>query len=188
MVIKNKYIFKKTFVTKLCFKNILFLFLFFITLNQAESRIRHSKAVKTFQAQILSCHDGDTCRAKYKNETIKIRLAGIDAPEIKQFEGKAAKRQLEAMVAGKEVRLECNGKSYDRLTCVVWLNELEINEEMVKRGFAFDSPKYSKGKYAQAMSSAKSQKVGIWKTILISPFCTRHKNNLNCKTDLLYNQ
>ena len=162
--------------------------IFLNSTHNLEARTRHSKKIKEFEAEILSCHDGDTCRAKYKGEKIKIRFSGIDAPEIKQTEGKAAKRELEGLIVGKTVKLECDGKSYDRLTCTVRLNDVEINAEMVKRGYAFDSPKYSKGKYAEAMQSAKAQKIGIWKTIEVSPFCTRHKNNIKCKSDLLYNQ
>lgn len=154
----------------------------------AKSRTRHSQKIKSFDAEIINCHDGDTCRAKYKSEKIKIRFSGIDAPEIKQREGKLSKQYLNDTLTGKTVQLECNGKSYDRLTCLVFLNGVEINQQMVDKGFAFDSPKYSKGKYQQAMLQAQTAKLGIWKSIETSPFCTRHKNNAKCKTDSLYNQ
>lgn len=154
----------------------------------AKSKTRHSQKIKSFEAEIISCHDGDTCKAKYKNEKIKIRFSGIDAPEIKQPEGKLSKKYLNDTLMGKTVQLECDGKSYDRVTCLVYLSGVEINQQMVDKGFAFDSPKYSKGKYQQAMLQAKSAKLGIWKSIETSPFCTRHKNNAKCKTDALYNQ
>ena len=167
---------------------ILILSLLFSLQLQAKSKTRHSQKVKSFEAEIISCHDGDTCKAVYKKEKIKIRFSGIDAPEIKQREGKLSKQYLNELLAGKTVNLECNGKSYDRLTCTVFLGAVEINQQMVDKGFAFDSPKYSKGKYQQAMMQAKSAQLGIWKTIQTSPFCTRHVNNAKCKADSLYNQ
>jgi micrococcal nuclease len=154
----------------------------------AKSKTRHSQKIKSFQAQIINCNDGDTCRAQYKDQKIKIRFSGIDAPEIKQPEGKLSKKYLNDILSGQIVQLECNGKSYDRLTCLVFLNEVEINQQLVDKGFAFDSPKYSKGKYQQAMLQAQSAKLGIWKTIETSPYCTRHANNAKCKKDSLYNQ
>lgn len=154
----------------------------------AKSKTRHSQKIKKFDAEIIKCHDGDTCNAKYKNEKIKIRFSGIDAPEIKQREGKLSKQYLNDLLTGKTVQLECNGKSYDRVTCLVFLEGVEVNQQMVDKGFAFDSPKYSKGKYEQAMLQARSAKLGIWKSIDTSPFCTRHANNAKCKTDSLYNQ
>ena len=167
---------------------LLILSLLFSLQLQAKSKTRHSQKVKSFEAEVINCHDGDTCKAIYKKEKIKIRFSGIDAPEIKQPEGKLAKKYLNDILSGKTVQLECNGKSYDRLTCTVFLGGTEINQQMVDKGFAFDSPKYSKGKYQQAMLQAQNAKLGIWKTIETSPFCTRHKNNAKCKTDSLYNQ
>lgn len=169
-------------------KFLIILALFFTTQLEAKSKTRHSQKIKKFDAEIINCYDGDTCKAKYKNEKIKIRFSGIDAPEIKQREGKLAKKYLNDLLADKTVQLECDGKSYDRLTCLVFLDGAEINQQMVDKGFAFDSPKYSKGKYQQAMLQAQNAKLGIWKTIETSPFCTRHKNNAKCKTDSLYNQ
>lgn len=169
-------------------KFLIIIALFFTTQLQAKSKTRHAQKIKKFDVEIISCHDGDTCKAKYKNEKIKIRFSGIDAPEIKQSEGKLAKKYLNDLLVDKTVQLECNGKSYDRLTCLVFLNGIEINQQMVDKGFAFDSPKYSKGKYQQAMLQAQTAKLGIWKSIETSPFCTRHKNNAKCKTDSLYNQ
>ena len=154
----------------------------------AKSRTRHSQKIQSFEAEIVNCHDGDTCRARYKNEKIKVRFSGIDAPEIKQKEGKLSKKYLNDLLSGRTVQLECNGKSYDRLTCLVFLNGTEVNAQLVEKGYAFDSPKYSKGKYEARMQQARNAKLGIWKTIDTSPFCTRHKNNAKCKTDSLYNQ
>jgi endonuclease YncB( thermonuclease family) len=57
-----------------------------------------------FPAHVVSCHDGDTCRVETGQGVIKIRLAEIDAPEIDQPYGTAARDALCAMICGKRQR------------------------------------------------------------------------------------
>lgn len=170
---------------------------------QAKNNKREKQLLR-YTAIIDSCHDGDTCRAtlvqnllrkptsiqtkKIKSDgsqIIKIRFAGIDAPELKQNEGKLAKNFTESLILKKEVELECEGKSFDRTTCTVFLEKKNINEEIVRNGYAWDSPKYSMGKYQPLMLAAQKQKLGIWKTTTVSPYCFRHKNNKKCATNKL---
>lgn len=53
-----------------------------------------------FPAHVVSCHDGDTCIAETGQETVRIRLAEIDRPEIDQRYGTADRDSLYAMVCG----------------------------------------------------------------------------------------
>ena len=137
------------------------------------------------QGKVLACHDGDTCRVATKQGVVKVRFWGIDAPELRQSEGPIAKRHLESLIVGSEVRLLCSGRSYQRLTCEVFRNAENINQKMVADGMAFDSPKYSKGKFARQMKEAQSRGQGIWKTIKRSPACFRKKRSAPCKLDPL---
>ncbi|MBO9667051.1 MAG: thermonuclease family protein [Bdellovibrio sp.] len=134
-----------------------------------------------------SCHDGDTCRVLVGKKSLKIRFAGIDCPELSQKHGKEARDFTKSLVVGKEVNLVCEGSSYDRLTCTVFQNGKNINQAIVEHGWAYDSTKYSKGRYLASVNEAKSQRKGIWNDPnLISPYCYRHKTNKNCSTDLSY--
>src|SRR4051812_7767543 len=64
-------------------------------------------------AEILSCHDGDTCRAKLPGGlTLNVRFAGIDAPEVASFVhaqgqplGAEAGEFLSQLIVGKNVEL-----------------------------------------------------------------------------------
>ena len=47
--------------------------------------------------------DGDTVRGKYANELIKIRLAEIDAPELKQPFGVESKNCLKKLVSQLQI-------------------------------------------------------------------------------------
>ena len=161
---------------------------FSLNLLPAKAEVRHNQEISKFSASIISCHDGDTCNADVKGRTVKIRLAGIDAPEIEQSEGLEAKKFLESKILKKTVEFDCKGKSYDRIVCFISLDGLDINEEMVRSGFAFDYQKFSGGKYKTLMETAQRKKIGIWKTLLKSPFCTRHPNSKSCIVNALFNQ
>lgn len=157
--------------------------------NQRNSKIQTS----VIQGVVQSCHDGDTCRVLVEkvpvsqSEILKVRLSGIDAPEIKQTDGVKAKNFLELLVAKQKVRLECQGKSFDRVTCKMFVNVLNVNAEMVKNGWAWDAPKHSKGAYRNLQNAAKTAKLGLWKSKdAISPYCFRSKKNKTCKTNPNY--
>jgi micrococcal nuclease len=135
------------------------------------------------------CHDGDTCTVMADDKKIKVRFSGIDAPELKQENGKAAQRFTEGLIKGKAVKLDCEGSSYDRMTCIVFLKDQDINSAIVRNGFAYDVPKYSKGRYQNQMMMAKTEQLGFWKNReapVESPFCFRHKKDKRCLRDASY--
>lgn len=108
---------------------------------------------------VCSNYDGDTLKLC---NGVSVRLAGIDAPELRQANGKQSRDHLAKMVKGQDVRLECTGKSYQRQVCRVFKGSLDIQKEMVGWGWAFDSPKYSKGLYQGAESFARKNNRGVW--------------------------
>jgi micrococcal nuclease len=66
------------------------------------------------KATVDSCNDGDTCRIRLGDQLrLKVRLAGIDAPESGRRGGQPlgleAKQRLNSLVKGREVVL----KTYD---------------------------------------------------------------------------
>lgn len=132
------------------------------------------------------CHDGDTCTILMDQDKISVRFSGIDSPELAQEDGKLARNFTESLIKGKEVKLRCDGKSFNRVTCTVFHNEVDINAEITKAGFAFDVPKYSGGKYKDMMLMAQSQKLGIWKNNPTSPYCFRHKKHRACQANPLF--
>lgn len=170
------------------FRFAVYVFLFCHLTARGASEARHNQEIEKFSATVSSCHDGDTCKADVNGRTVKIRIAGIDAPEIEQAEGVEAKNFLESKVVKKAIQFDCKGKSYDRIICVLSLNGLDIGEEMVRSGFAFDYQKFSKGKYKSLMETARRKKIGIWKTLQKSPFCTRHPKAKTCLSDPFFNQ
>ncbi|MBY0404616.1 MAG: thermonuclease family protein, partial [Cyanobacteria bacterium] len=77
--------------------------------------------------QVLYCHDGDTCRLVGPLGEYKVRLFGVDAPEIKQAYGEAARDFLNGFIQGKDVEARCKGRSYDRQTCDLFYQGQDVS-------------------------------------------------------------
>ena len=125
--------------------------------------------------------DGDTVRGKYDNELIKIRLAEIDAPELKQAFGIESKGCLKELIKHSDGKVFFKFKEKDRYKRHVgWLysEDLDINLEMVKRGCAWVYDRYAERKVLfKHQNLAKENKLGLWKdTNAVKPSDWRRLN------------
>ncbi len=94
-----------------------------------------------------------------------------------------------SIIENKEIRLDCEGRSYGRKTCFVFVGDVDVGLEQIKAGLAWDSPKYSRGKYRLAQEQAKAAKSGIWslnQRDLVSPHCFRHKRYKQCESNPIF--
>lgn len=91
--------------------------------------------------------DGDTICI----QNTKIRLAGIDAPELDMPWGQKAKWAMVFICRGQKITAKLNGeRSFDRLVGTCYLPDgRDIGAEIVKQGLALDLPSFSNGKYRQ---------------------------------------
>ena len=94
-----------------------------------------------------TCHviDGDTIVIG----RTKIRLAGIDAPELDQPYGQKAKWAMVGLCKGQVITTELTGEtSHDRLVGTCFLPDgRDIGAELIKQGLALDWAMFSDGKY-----------------------------------------
>ena len=125
--------------------------------------------------------DGDTVKGKYANELIKIRLAEIDAPELKQAFGVESKGCLKELIKQSDGKVFFKFKEKDRYKRHVgWLysEDLDINLEMVKRGCAWVYDRYAERKVLfKHQNLAKQNKLGLWKnTNAVKPSDWRRLN------------
>ncbi|EIJ6626548.1 thermonuclease family protein [Campylobacter upsaliensis] len=126
---------------------------------------------KELTGKVSRVIDGDTIELLAKTSKtnpynhiakLKIRLYGIDAPELKQAYGKEAKEFLSALVLKQEVSLIIENKDkYDRFVGTLFLKGQDINKEMVKNGYAHAYESFSK-KYLAEQADAKMFKLGLW--------------------------
>ena len=89
--------------------------------------------------------DGDTIVIK----RIKIRMAGIDAPELDQPWGQKAKWAMVELCKEQVVIAKLNGeRSKDRLVATCYLPDgRDIGAELIKQGLALDWSHFSGGSY-----------------------------------------
>ena len=95
--------------------------------------------------RVVSVHDGDTLRAidEAKVEH-KIRLHGIDAPEIGQAFGSVSRDRLTALIKGKAVEVHVEDRDrYGRTVARLEIDGRDINRQMVADGLAWHYTRYS---------------------------------------------
>jgi micrococcal nuclease len=127
------------------------------------------------QFTVTHVHDGDTIGVGGHGIELKVRLAGIDAPETSKGQidagqpySQPAKRYLTDLVLNKSVTVDHSGFDLDnRMLGVVYVGTKNINLEMVKAGFAEVSqgqtPKgFDLGPYRQAEEKAREEGKGMW--------------------------
>ena len=92
-------------------------------------------------------YDGDTIRTA--NENTKVRLWGVDAPEIGEPGAEAAKDVLIDLVHGELVSfIVMDTDRYGRLVGRVFLDDgREVNRLLIEKGVAQEYCRYSKGFY-----------------------------------------
>ena len=101
--------------------------------------------------------DGDTIVVKRQ----KIRLAGVNAPELDQAWGQKSKWEMVKIVKGKVVKVIPNGEtSYDRIVATCYIDgDKDIGAELIKLGLARDIPAFTGGKYKQYETGAGRRRV-----------------------------
>lgn len=90
-------------------------------------------------------------------------MYGIDAPEKGQDFYQRAKQHLSSLIAGKTVKCRYEGTDqYKRKLMTVFLLGENINETMVRNGYAWQY-KYNRDKiYEKLQAEAKAKKRGLW--------------------------
>ncbi|MDF0649961.1 MAG: hypothetical protein CV081_08880 [Nitrospira sp. LK265] len=100
-------------------------------LSTLRTRSRHEmKVLSTLQVRAV---DGDTIRVGGE----RIRLRGIDTPEMSEFDGPAAKRRLEELLRNGPIRIVPHGRDvYNRLLADVFVNEQNVADILRSEGFS----------------------------------------------------
>jgi endonuclease YncB( thermonuclease family) len=140
------------------------------------------------EGKVVGVTDGDTITVlDTGNNQHQVRLFAIDAPETSchqktpstyaddcvergQAFGKTAKRNLSALVYGKQVSVRLGqGKSYDRVVGTVYVGQQDINLQQVRDGFAWHAKKYAAQQdqksqllYSFSEDAARSERRGLW--------------------------
>lgn len=129
---------------------------------------------QTHQFKVEKVYDGDTIRVRGMGFVFKVRLVGIDAPEIgydgqrSQPFSQQSKSYLKSLIDQQWVRIKSHGiGGFNRQLAEVFVGNLNINIEMIRAGLA----EVYRGKkpssldsqtYLNEESHARNFRKGMW--------------------------
>lgn len=128
-----------------------------------------SSAASLF-GKVIEVNSGDVITIFNLNRPVRVRLLGVDAPEMDQTFGDVAKKHLSDLVYDKSVLVEYSGISADSsLAGRVLLNNADIGAQMIRDGAAwFDVNNVSRLSgsdrevYQQSELAARNERRGLW--------------------------
>ncbi len=131
---------------------------------------------------VVGVHDGDTLRMRTGNATVKVRLFGIDAPELGQPFSRASRERLAALTFGKTVTLAPHGKdAFGRQLADVLLDDgTNVNHVMVREGMAYYFRRYARSPELERLENeARRERRGVWSVAeLVPPWEYRRKERM----------
>jgi len=125
----------------------------------------------TLTGRVIRVIDGDQLvLLDTSNVQYRIRLLGIDAPELKQPYGYRARDNLSALVSGRFVVVDfIPDTSVGEVAGRVLLNRLDINLQQIQDGLAWYDQQLDSGKnntdftlYRRKEAEARLARRGLW--------------------------
>lgn len=118
-------------------------------------------------SKVIRVIDGDTFETE---DGEKVRMIGINAPELSDIFGIEAKEHLKELIEHKDVilvpgKISKDKDVYQRLLRYVYYESEDINKKMIEDGFAFAYLKYKfekSSEYENAQLESKANYNGIW--------------------------
>ena len=108
---------------------------------------------------VLHVTDGDTFRVN----GIKIRIWGVDAPEIDQRGYVEAEKVLQEKALLKQVSCVIRDRDrYGRIVAQCFRDKEDIGGAIIASGWARDDRRHSKGYYLKEEMIAKRAHLGLW--------------------------
>jgi endonuclease YncB( thermonuclease family) len=121
--------------------------------------------------RVVGVTDGDSITVlDSQREQHKIRLQGIDAPELKQPFGQRSKAHLSQLIFNRFVTVHFDKRDrYGRIVGKVLLEGLDVNLKQVEGGLAWHYKDYEKEQslgdrilYAAGEVEARTARRGLW--------------------------
>ena len=107
-----------------------------------------------------SIHDGAT----FRFGKLRVRVWGIDAPELETQFGPAARAQLVQLVADRRVTCRDTGKrNHDRIVAQCWnWQGTDLAAAMARTGWAVNWSTFSHGRYLADQQAAQRERRGVF--------------------------
>lgn len=121
------------------------------------------------EAQLVKVVDGDTIIVSMNGVEYRVRYIGIDSPEVgSPYSEDATNLNTRLLGSGNLVMIKDYSEvdRFDRLLRYVFADDVFVNYEMVKKGFAesgsWPPDTACDSTFAASMTNAKSEKLGMW--------------------------
>lgn len=125
---------------------------------------------ETVEGVVIVVIDGDTVLFKpdryapTSRAFLKVRLAGIDAPESDQPGGEAATRALKALALQRRSRLEIVATDvYGRKVGVLEIDGASVNAELARRGLVWATAWHGVAPLRALADEARQAGRGLWR-------------------------
>ena len=119
---------------------------------------------QTFTAPVSRVADGDTITVVQGGATTRIRLDGIDTPEMDQAFGVQARTFTSLRVSDRQVVVTVHDiDRYGRFVGRVEIDGVDLSVALVSEGLAWHYTRYSDDAVlARAEAEARAKKGGLW--------------------------
>jgi micrococcal nuclease len=123
-------------------------------------------SARTVQGEVTHVTDGDTfwLRVPGQPDAVKVRIQGMDAPEICQPFGVQSRDALASLLMARQVRVDTRARdTWGRLVGRVAVGGMDAGQWMVVRGYAWTShSRRGAGPYAGEEAQARASRQGLW--------------------------
>lgn len=122
-------------------------------------------------AVAVGVDDGDSFVARKRDGAkIRVRIAGIDAPEKSQPWAAVARQRLRGLLVGREIRIKpLKTDPWGRYVALVEVDGEDLALAMIQDGLAWHFARYDRDlpsplrpRYAQAEAQARERRAGLW--------------------------
>jgi micrococcal nuclease len=104
-----------------------------------------ASGARSLDGAVVKVVDGDTIHVQVNGRVEKVRYIGVNTPEVhhpskgEEPGGRKAAAVNRQLVTARHVRLELDVQErdrYGRLLAYVWIGDVMVNAELVRRGYA----------------------------------------------------
>lgn len=136
----------------------------------------HQTGIKAQVNKVLS---GQSIEVIINDSLVKVRLLGINAPDLKQSPwGEEAKQKLRQLLleetSNKSIILETDIEKkdrYGRIQAYIWKDEILVNEKLIAQGYVLADLTYTNDQYQYtkrlryAQDYARIMGYGVWNPV-----------------------
>jgi micrococcal nuclease len=119
---------------------------------------------ESFEGQVISVLDGNNLVVAKDSKLLRVRLYGIDCPEIAQDFGPQAKQMVTDLTLGKKVWIDTKVVDHGkRIQAAVMVDNKDVALELVGAGMAWIAPKsFGNTKIDTAEKEVRAKQNGLW--------------------------